>query len=416
MQKWSAVAYNVVCIKHSGFGWHTVHHVHPATPWLELDLTLTEGGGGVNQRISLYQPYIVWHRGYPYTRLKCNPIRMSGESVLIVESATGPPKISEQLHTSMESHSEIQTVHTLNSAEQHLRTASFDCLVVHHDPTTIDATDLLSESAVVDSVATLVITAREHLDDVFEHDPTEVLQFGNDQLNSTRIGRRVASALAQARRNVPQQHSGNAGEMRHTGGCGTDGRQQRSDESISNESEPVDEQIGWRDLKRFHGITTNPELSFDERIEELLEFGRNRLAADFGYLSRTDETTNCFEVVAAVGEHPLLGTGTNHDLQNSYCRQTIDSSSDVPLAIRDVRVDDRIPDVAAETYDLESYLGAPIVVDDYVYGTLCFAGSTPRETPFTDKERMLIELMTHSDADGFLPFIKDTDSSRCLVR
>lgn len=45
-------------------------------------------------------------------------------------------------------------------------------------------------------------------------------------------------------------------------------------------------------------------------------------------------------------------------------------------------------------FDLGSYIGAPIRLDEEIYGTLCFAGDDPREREFSERERTLVWFMT----------------------
>lgn len=51
-------------------------------------------------------------------------------------------------------------------------------------------------------------------------------------------------------------------------------------------------------------------------------------------------------------------------------------------------------DPAFEMFDLGSYIGTRVTVDDSLYGTVFFASATPRDEPFTEAERTFVRLMS----------------------
>ena len=145
-------------------------------------------------------------------------------------------------------------------------------------------------------------------------------------------------------------------------------------------------------LRRLHEITANPDLDFDEQVSRILSFGAEQLGLDIGFLSRIDEDTSDFEIVAARGDHELIRTGNESDLAETYCRRTIDAGTKTPLAIRDAS-DEMAGDPAYEKFGLGCYLGAKLVVNGALYGTLCFADDDPRHVAFSDDEKTFIDLM-----------------------
>ncbi|WP_436934912.1 PAS domain S-box protein [Halovenus marina] len=145
-------------------------------------------------------------------------------------------------------------------------------------------------------------------------------------------------------------------------------------------------------LRRLHEITSNPDLTLTEQIQHLLDFGTDRFDLDIAFLARIDADTDYFEIVEARGDHPLIQSGNESDLAETYCRRTIDVETESPLAIQ-TAADEMAGDPAFEKYGLGCYLGAEIVVDGEPYGTLCFADEHPRDVAFSSEERTLVDLM-----------------------
>ncbi|APW96510.1 histidine kinase [Halobiforma lacisalsi AJ5] len=153
-----------------------------------------------------------------------------------------------------------------------------------------------------------------------------------------------------------------------------------------------------RTLQRLYEITADSERSFDEKLRELLELGRNRLGLEVGYLAMADEEGDRFEVTHAVSEDDRLQPGTEMPLSDTYCQRTVEG--DGLLAFAD---DPTGPDGAGgtegpidadtyETWGVDSYVGSRITVDDELFGTLCFESEAPRSDPFTPAERSFVEL------------------------
>ncbi len=148
-----------------------------------------------------------------------------------------------------------------------------------------------------------------------------------------------------------------------------------------------------RTLKRLYAITADGERTFDEKVDDLLALGRDRLGLEGGFLARIDEAADRFEVTHASGGDDRLRPGAVSSLSTAYCKRTLEA--DGPLAFTDDPLAHGVDEAAYEEWGLDSYLGARIVVDDEPYGTLCFEDESPRSKPFTTAERTFVELATH---------------------
>ncbi|ALG82755.1 signal-transducing histidine kinase [Halanaeroarchaeum sulfurireducens] len=150
-------------------------------------------------------------------------------------------------------------------------------------------------------------------------------------------------------------------------------------------------------FQSIYDVTTDSTLSFEEKIDRLLTIGVDAIGLPYGFLSRiaVDDTKaeeGVQEIYRSHGDHELLQPGESAPLSEAYCRKTI--QSDGLLAIRDAVEEGWEGDPAYETFDLGSYIGGRVDVNDELYGTFCFAATEPKERTFTDAERTLVQILS----------------------
>jgi len=130
----------------------------------------------------------------------------------------------------------------------------------------------------------------------------------------------------------------------------------------------------------------------DDRLEAALDVGLEYFGVGHGYIAEIDEDAGDWEVVVATDppEGPIP-EGLNHDLATTYCRHTIREEG--VLALHDAPAQGYGDDVAFETHGLHCYHGAPVIVDDQTYGTVCFSSTDPRAEPFSETEKAFTQLI-----------------------
>jgi len=145
-------------------------------------------------------------------------------------------------------------------------------------------------------------------------------------------------------------------------------------------------------IRDLHEVATRTDLTFEEKVRRMLVIGRERVGLDVGLLSAID--------TAAAGDefHVVVHDGTDDGLDDHasplsevYCRETIDRAE--PLGITDAPDEGLEDDPAYEKYGMACYLGTEVRVDGDLYGTLCFMAEQPRETSFTEGERVFVDLL-----------------------
>lgn len=145
----------------------------------------------------------------------------------------------------------------------------------------------------------------------------------------------------------------------------------------------VREDDGLRELQR---LMVSPGVTFAERLHAVLELGSDRLGLPYGFVTAIDDGVQ--SVLDSVGDHELLQPGKSAPMLQTYCRKTL--AADSLVAIPDAPAEGWSNDPAYETFELDSYIGAPVLIDGENYGTLCFASSDGRGE-FTGDEELFVE-------------------------
>ncbi|MXR50570.1 PAS domain-containing protein [Halovenus sp. WSH3] len=144
-------------------------------------------------------------------------------------------------------------------------------------------------------------------------------------------------------------------------------------------------------LRQIYRIIADTDCTFEAKVERLLDLGRAELGMEYGTLSRVEGTEYTLSVVAGP-DHDVIAPGGTVDLAETNCERVVETESH--LALPSVAEDaPELTDRLVYELGVESYLGAPIFVDEEVDGTFCFYDFEPRSEPFSQWELTLVDLM-----------------------
>lgn len=143
-------------------------------------------------------------------------------------------------------------------------------------------------------------------------------------------------------------------------------------------------------LRRMYRITADRDRSFESKIRQLLALGREYLGLSYGFLTRISEGEQ--EIMHVSGSHDLLRQGATCPLSAAYCQKTVERES--PVAIQDAPAEGWAGNPAYQSFELGSYIGAQIRLEEETYGTFCFASDEARNVPFSEREKTFVELMS----------------------
>ncbi|ADD06738.1 histidine kinase [Natrialba magadii ATCC 43099] len=148
-------------------------------------------------------------------------------------------------------------------------------------------------------------------------------------------------------------------------------------------------------LQESYQITADPDLAFETKLEQLLEFGREWMGLETAGLTHLPSWDDRFRNDFTIGywgdmvdDSDTLWTDPG---DGCYCRQAIES--DEPVGMADVRGTDWEDDKIYQEYGLSCYLGTKVMNGTTPYGTLWVGSTEPRDHEFTETEHTFLELM-----------------------
>ncbi|WP_254535950.1 bacterio-opsin activator domain-containing protein [Halomarina litorea] len=149
-----------------------------------------------------------------------------------------------------------------------------------------------------------------------------------------------------------------------------------------------------RALRDAYEVIADPERTFADRVDDLLEVGRDVLGVGYATLSYVRGEEYVFEAVAAPPGADLA-VGETVPLETTNCERVV--ATEETLVLRDVETD--APELADRAGNAEwgvaCYLGAPVALGDEVCGTLCFYDMEARSEAFSDWEVTFVDLLSN---------------------
>ena len=125
-----------------------------------------------------------------------------------------------------------------------------------------------------------------------------------------------------------------------------------------------------------------------ELCEEVLEEVLFELDLSVGIVSKIDGAS--YSIVAVKSDTGVFKAGEAFELKDTYCREVIEKRQTIALT----QLDDTPGLCKHPLYSglpLESYISAPIMMADKVWGTLNFSSMITRESEFSLEEIELVE-------------------------
>ena len=146
-----------------------------------------------------------------------------------------------------------------------------------------------------------------------------------------------------------------------------------------------------QNLKHLYQITSNSNLSHAEKMASLLELGVNYFKLEIGIISeiKNDDYIVCY----AISPDNSLLPGAIFNVAETYCLHTLANKQ--ALSFYNAGKSRIAQHPCYLNFGLESYIGAPLLVEGKRFGTLNFSAAAPRTGAFSKEEHDFIELLSH---------------------
>gem|GEM_PF-7054802 len=137
------------------------------------------------------------------------------------------------------------------------------------------------------------------------------------------------------------------------------------------------------------GILTDQGVETTDKLKTVLELVRAHFGMRLGLISQIEDGE--YEIRYAVDTEGEVVPGQTFDVENTYCLHVL--KADAPQAFHHVAESEIRNHPCYRTFGLESYIGAPLVVEGRRYGTVSFSSAEPRSAPFTKADCGLLRLI-----------------------
>jgi hypothetical protein len=155
----------------------------------------------------------------------------------------------------------------------------------------------------------------------------------------------------------------------------------------------------------------DPRTDLGSKLTQLFATETAEFEMECAFLSAIDLETETQHFQLVHGPDGQLQQGTAVDLDKTYCRKTI-SAAEGSMAISDAVAEGWEADPAYQEFHISSYVGSTLTVDEMLYGTLCFANTSPRAEPITRSEQHLVEMYSDWAASELSRWIKEPPQQR----
>ncbi len=142
-------------------------------------------------------------------------------------------------------------------------------------------------------------------------------------------------------------------------------------------------------LRHLSEVSALTHLSLNEQFHQALAIGAAHLKLEMGIVSHIEN--DVYEVVAQVSPPDTLRDGMTFNYGLTYCSITLDKGS--VLAIPDMGHSPYLGHPCYQEFKLETYIGAPIMVNGRAYGTVNFSSLRPYPRAFDEGDQEFIALL-----------------------
>lgn len=141
-------------------------------------------------------------------------------------------------------------------------------------------------------------------------------------------------------------------------------------------------------IRVLYEISTRSDLTLAQQLTLLLKVGSEQLGLNNGILSQVEDGTYLVKHVYA--PNTPLAVGQTFPLGNTYCSVTL--QADQVIAIHHAEQSEYQGHPCHNLFELEAYIGVPLIVNNKRYGTLNFSDALPHQT-FSPSDLDFVRLM-----------------------
>lgn len=142
-------------------------------------------------------------------------------------------------------------------------------------------------------------------------------------------------------------------------------------------------------IRSLYEVSSKSGLSYEQQLKDALDIGCQRLGLSIGIVSHIAHEIYTIESVHVPNN--AIERGTTFELEQTYCSIMLEANQ--PIAIHHMSESKWHNHPCYQNFQLEAYIGAPILVNNEPYGTLNFTSHTPKAELFKQSDIEFVQLM-----------------------
>ncbi|MBY6137005.1 GAF domain-containing protein [Nocardioides marinus] len=134
-------------------------------------------------------------------------------------------------------------------------------------------------------------------------------------------------------------------------------------------------------VETVEAIARREDLTSSDKLKELLVFGNTFFKTSSGLVSRVEDSR--YTVMHCASHEVEVEPGTEFALEETYCSHTLKAAG--PVAFHRAGTSEISGHPCYDMFQLETYVGAPVVIDGATWGTVNFTAIEARD-PFAPED------------------------------
>ncbi len=146
-------------------------------------------------------------------------------------------------------------------------------------------------------------------------------------------------------------------------------------------------------IRELYLISANQELPYPQKVEKVLEMGLERFKQETGILSWVKPAENHYQIDFCQTKNPQVQIRSGHQtaLDGTMSKYIVENNE--PLAFYRPEDAPTGETFAVEDLTIRSFIGAPVIANGELYGTLNFNSAQSGRYPFNESDKDLLKLM-----------------------
>ena len=145
-------------------------------------------------------------------------------------------------------------------------------------------------------------------------------------------------------------------------------------------------------MREMEKIAEQTALDFSAFTDRMLELGMSLFGGDNAFVSEIEG--NDYHLIKLARPIDGMSDGDHLALENTLCASVVEDRT--ALAFHNIGDDPTLCHPALPKSDFQSYIGAPLIHQGHVSGSLSFAAHTPQPRPYADWQVFMISRMAES--------------------